>query len=92
VPRAFGRFRENLLAGSVGMTLSEKAPATVRGRYIRQIHGKVRPSAWACPSLRQDKLKRRLNNGDQKASEPATVGGRYVNRATAKMARLTCLR
>ncbi len=71
-----------MLGGSVGMTPSEKAPPKVRG----PLH-KADSRQGAAFGL--GVLKRRLNNGDQKASEPATVGGRYVNGATAKMARLT---
>src|SRR5258707_13142755 len=71
-----------MLGGSVGMTPSEKAPPKVRGPLHKA--DSRRGAAFGLGVL-----KRRLNNGDQKASEPATVGGRYVHRATAKMARLT---
>src|SRR5260370_36084924 len=64
------------------MTLSEKAPPKVRG----PLH-KADSRQGAAFGL--GVLKRRLNNSDQKASEPASESGRYVKRATAKMARLT---
>ena len=76
-------------------------PASESGRYMRAGHrgnhkgarDGPRPLHWA--DSRQGAafglgvVERHPNNGDQKASEPATVGGRYVNGATAKVARLT---